>query len=307
MPTGIFLFEVDKSFGPNVLAEYYLGKEKVTKEILKTFIEKFVKKNFQDAITQSGNVKFYSSKINGDSIGKENLFLGFILKEGEDVVSLKSVFDKSEKKVIEKYTSDKIQLRNVLKEILTSILTLMDKLKEPKIIIETINEKTKKMLDEGKLQKARELIDLGEEIPEKLSNDIKLAEEYYHQGLYKKAKKSYLKAAKLAHLIQEEEIVSFLENKAEHVGKIPELIRERENLTKDMFKILNSIDLKALGLYDSLIEFLDSIITISHALEDENLVEILAEMKRISSRISRSAKDLIYLNEKLKEITNKIR
>ncbi|MHA1723222.1 MAG: hypothetical protein ACTSXH_00055 [Promethearchaeota archaeon] len=307
MPTGVFLFKVDKSFGPNVLAEYYLEKEKVTKEILKTFIEKFIKKNFVDAITQSGNVKFYSSKINGDSIGEETLFLGFILKEEEDVVSLKSMFDKSEKKIIEKYTSDKIQLRNVLKEILTSILTLMDKLKEPKIIIETINEKTKKMLDEGKLQEARELIDLGEEIPEKLSNEIKLAEEYFHQRLYKKAKKSYLKAAKLAELIQEEEIVSFLENKAERVGKIPKLIRERENLTKDMFKILNSIDLKALELYDSLIEKLDSIIAISHALEDEELIEILTEMKRTSSRISRSAKDLINLNEKLKKITSKIR
>ncbi|MHA1762269.1 MAG: hypothetical protein ACTSYC_00705, partial [Promethearchaeota archaeon] len=191
--------------------------------------------------------------------------------------------------------------------ILTSILTLMDKLKEPKIIIETINEKTKKMLDEGKLQEARELIDLGEEIPEKLSNEIKLAEEYFHQRLYKKAKKSYLKAAKLAELIQEEEIVSFLENKAERVGKIPKLIRERENLTKDMFKILNSIDLKALELYDSLIEKLDSIIAISHALEDEELIEILTEMKRTSSRISRSAKDLINLNEKLKKITSKIR
>ena len=42
-----------------------------------------------------------------------------------------------------------------------------------------LNEKTKKLLDEGKLQEARELIDLGEEIPGELSVVIKEADESF--------------------------------------------------------------------------------------------------------------------------------
>jgi hypothetical protein len=60
------------------------------------------------------------------------------------------------------------------------------------MIIDTINEKTKKMLDEGKFQEARELIDLGEKIPEKLSSEINLAEQFFNEKLYKRAKSRYL-------------------------------------------------------------------------------------------------------------------
>ena len=40
MPIGIFLYEIDESFGPNILAEYYLSDVKISQEILKDFIEK---------------------------------------------------------------------------------------------------------------------------------------------------------------------------------------------------------------------------------------------------------------------------
>jgi len=194
----------------------------------------------------------------------------------------------------------------VLKEILSSILTLMDKLKEPKLIIETINEKTKKMLDEGKLQEARELIDLGEEIPEKLSTEVKEAEAFYHQGAYKKARKSYLNAAKLAGSIQENEIVFFLENKAERVGNIPNLLKKRESLIKEMNKIIDDIDIKPLELYESLTPTIDTIIQIANALENNEQVEILTEMKRNLERISKHVKELINLDSKLKEISHQI-
>lgn len=306
MPTGVFLYEVDKSFGPNVIAEYYLGSDRITMDALKLFVEKHLKKGFVDATIQIEEKKFYSSKVHAESIDKENLFLGFILKEEEDVVSLKSIFQKSEARILEKYSKDKMKMKNVLKEILSSILTLMDKLMEPKLIIETINEKTKKMLDDGKLQEARELIDLGEEIPEKLSTEVKEAEELYHQGSYKKAKKSFLNAAKLAAQIQEGEILTFLQNKAEHVGNIPDLIKKRESLIKDFGKILSNIDIKPLELYESLSNTIDTMIKISNALEYNEQVENLIEMKKISERISKYTKDLTNLDNKLKEVSNKI-
>ena len=130
----------------------------------------------------------------------------------------------------------------------------MDKLKEPKIIVETINEKTKQMLDDGKLQEARELINLGEEIPEKLAEEIKIAEQSLEEKLYKKSKKSYLKAAEYAEIIQEFEIVSFLQHKAEVIGTFPDLSKEREKLLSDAQKIISDLQSNQLHLYHELMK-----------------------------------------------------
>ena len=150
---------MDSSFGPNTIAEYYVTDKKVPPDVLKEFAEKHGKKDIADASTNREELKFYSSKINSEPIHKKNLYLGFILKEDEDIVELKSVFEKIEADIVQNYSDDKKKLQALLKKNLQSFLSLLEKLKEPKIIKETINEKTKKMLDEGKLQEARVLID----------------------------------------------------------------------------------------------------------------------------------------------------
>ncbi len=303
-PIGTFLYEVDKSFGPNIIADYYLTKERITTEILKEFIEKHVKKEFIDATATKNDFKYYSSEINAESI-KKNLYLGFILRKEEDLVSLKSIFEKIEEKIVQNFTTDRKKMENLLKDALNSILSLMERLKEPKIIVETINEKTKKMLDEGRLQEARELIDLGEKIPEKLSQEIKLAEQFYKEKFFKKAKRNYLKAAELAELIQESEIVSFLEKKAEQVGNIPKLIKERENLNKEVKKIINELDINQLSLYNELITPINRIINISNNLEEDLLIEILTDLKKNTEDASRLAKKLSIIDKNLKEIINR--
>ena len=41
MPRAIILYEIDESFGPNILAEYYLKQDdKISPAILKEFSEK---------------------------------------------------------------------------------------------------------------------------------------------------------------------------------------------------------------------------------------------------------------------------
>ncbi|MFX0070812.1 MAG: hypothetical protein ACFFAO_06955, partial [Candidatus Hermodarchaeota archaeon] len=207
MPTGIFLYEIDKSFGPNIVADYYLTQEKVTSEVLKEFADKHCRRDICDATTSRGELRYYSSEINGSAIKKDNLYLGFIIKEDEDLVALKSAFEKIEEEIVQNFSKDKRKMQDLLKKNLNSFLTLLEKLKEPKIIKETINEKTKSMLDNGKLQEARELIDLGEKIPDKLSEEIKQASNFLQNSQYKKAEKSYIKAAKYAEQIQEDEIV----------------------------------------------------------------------------------------------------
>jgi len=307
MPRAIILYEIDSSFGPNIIAEYYLKQgDKIPPDILKEFSDKHVKKELFDATIFKEDNRYFSKKINAESLNKDNIYLSFILQEGEDVVSLKSIFENLEEKTVQNFTDDKKKMNEFLQSALNSILSLLQKLQEPKIVKETINERTKKMLDDGKLTEARELIDLGEDIPEKLATEVKLAEQLLNNEYYRKAKKSYLKAAEFAELIQEEEIASFLKNKGEQVGLFPDLIKERESLNKQLEKIFNDIDITQLNAYNNLIEPIDRLIEISHSVEDHELVNNLTKLKNFSQRATRLVKELNDSDEKIREFIKKI-
>jgi len=307
MPVGIYLYEIDESFGPNVLAEYYLAQEnKIDPEILKDFEEKHIQKEFLDTICWREDLRFYSSKISAESIERDNLFLGFVFKKDEDLVSLKSILDNIAAKVVKEFSKDKGKLEALLKKEFDSIFTLMEKLKEPTMIKETINDKTKNMLDDGKLQEARELIDLGEDIPEKLSEEIKLAEKLLNDKFYKKARRSFLKAAELANIIQENDVVLFLTSKADQVVKFPDLIKDRENIHRDMEKKIEEFQHNKLHLYHELIRPVDALINISNSFEDHELTISLTELLKNFKRADQLAKELFNLDTKIKEHFEKL-
>ncbi|MHA1930970.1 MAG: hypothetical protein ACW96X_00425 [Promethearchaeota archaeon] len=303
MPRAIILYEIDQSFGPNILTDYYLKQDdKIPTTILKEFSEKHVKKGYSDVTIRKDENRYYSNKVNAESINKDNLYLCFILQEGEDLISLKSIFENIETKVIQDFSTDKQKMSEILKNSLNSILSLVQKLQEPKIIKDILNERTKKMLDDSLLQEARELIDLGEEIPEKIADEVKIAEGLLKNKEYRKAKKSFLKASELAVLIQEEEIASFLQNKGEHVGKFPEFLKERDNLNKEIEKITGELQGNKLYLYDLLIEPIDRLIEISNDLEEEELTGELIKYRNNAQRASRLANELDGLDKKIKSL-----
>ncbi|MHA2005871.1 MAG: hypothetical protein ACXABO_00040 [Promethearchaeota archaeon] len=307
MPKAIILYEIDESFGPNILGEYYLIEEdKIPSAVLKEFSEKHVKKGYNDITIRKDNNRYYSNKVNAESIDRENLYLGFILQEGEDLLSLKSIFDNIEKKVIKDFSKDKTNMNELLKDGLNTILSLIKKLQEPKIIKEILNERTKKMLDEGMLQEARVLIDLGEDIPEKLAVEVKIAQELLINKDFKKAKKTFLKASELAVLIQEDQIASFLENKGEQVGTFPDLIKERENINKEILKVTTEIESNKLYLYDLLEEPVDRLIEIYNDLEENEAISELTKIKNDIQRASRLARELNGLKNKIRENLSKI-
>ncbi|MHA2390580.1 MAG: hypothetical protein ACXAEX_01310 [Promethearchaeota archaeon] len=307
MPKAIFLYEIDQSFGPNILAEYYLKQEdKIPSNILKEFSEKHVKKGYSDVTLRDENNRYYSNIVNTESIDKENLYLGFILQEGEDFLSLKSIFENIEEKVIKEFSSDKKKMNELLQEGLNSILSLTQKLQEPKIIKEILNERTKKMLDDGQLQEARELIDIGEDIPEKLAEEVKIAEGFLEDKDYRKAKKSFLKASEFATVIQEVEIASFLTNKGEKVGMFPELLKERENLHREVQKITSELEANKLYVYELLIEPVDRLIEISNDFEETEIIIELTKLKNNLQRASHLAKELDGIKNKIKESLTKI-
>jgi len=302
MPVGIYLYEIDETFGPNVLAEYYLAQEnKVSNETLKEFEDKHVQKEFSNTIYWKEDLRYYSWRINASSIERDNLFLGFVLKQDEDLVTSKSILENIADKVVKGFTKDTTKLESILRKEFDSIFTLMEKLKEPAMIKETINNKTKKMLDEGNLHEARELIDLGEEIPEKISEELKLAEELLENKFYKKAKKNFLKAAELADIIKETDIVSFLTNKAEQVGKFPELLKAQESLMKDLESIIEELKNNKLHLYHELIRPIESLINISNSFEQHDLTSKLTQLLNNFKRADTLAKELFSLDAKINE------
>lgn len=301
MPIGIILYEIDETFGPSIISEYYLSKTDFTKDVLKELTEKHTSKNLVDATVPKEDYKYFSSKISSEKTSK-NYYLGFVLREEEDLVSLKSMFESVEQNIKENLDEiDRNKMKGLLKEMLNSILGVLEKLKEPRIIQETINEKTKKMLDEGKLQEARELIDLGEEIPEELASLVREADEYFNEQSYKKAKKRFLKAADLAKQIQEEQIVDFLRNKAEKVGNFPDLIKEKENLEDNIKDIFEEFESNQLRLYSDLVDPMNRLIKITNNFEDEQRYNLLNTLMKDIKKASSLAKDLYKIDKRIEQ------
>ncbi|TFF89906.1 MAG: hypothetical protein EU548_05710 [Promethearchaeota archaeon] len=303
MPQGIFLYHIVEKFGAQIIADFYMGKNKVTPEILKIFIEKHTKKDLVDATYQKEDLRYYSSRIKSKSLNDE-LYLGFILGENEDLISLKSMFENIENEIVENYSKDKRKMQTVLKNIVSSVMSLMEKLKEPKIIQEKINEKTKVLLDDGKLQEARELIKLGETIPKELSQTVKRAEQYLKEGSYKKTRKYYEKAAELAAEIQEDEMVDILNKKAEQCEKIPDYIKRRENINKDITKILEDLEDRELDVYKEVIPLIKEDIKVSNQLEDNLFIEKLSLLKEHCQKASKKSAELNDIDKEILKILN---
>ena len=307
MPIGIFLYEIEKSFGPQIIADYYITQEKISTEILKMFNEKHINKGLADATHRKGKNLYYSSIIEVEK-GKKNLYLGFILKEDEELMSLKSLFENVEERVVKNFTKDKKKMQGILKDILNSTIDLFEKLKQPSLIKDTINEKTKQMLDEGKLQEARELIDLGEKIPDKLAEEMKLAEQYLNEGLFRKSKKSYLKSAEYAEQIREDGIVNLLTKKAEHIGELPDLIKTRDVINKGMKKSLQDLEDVNLEykIYKNLIPLIEKNIKLSYSFNDNEKAEILEQLLKLTRNASIKASDLKRIDDEIKGILKKV-
>ena len=307
MPIGIFLYEIEKSFGPQIIADYYITQEKISTEILKMFNEKHIKKGLADATHRKDKNLYYSSIIEAEK-GKKNLYLGFILKEDEELMSLKSLFESVEEKIIKNFTKDKKKMQGLLKDILNSTIDLFEKLKQPSLIKDTINEKTKQMLDEGKLTEARELIDLGEKIPDKLAEEMMLGEQYLNEGLYRKSKKSYLKSAELAEQIREDEIADLLMGKAEQVGGLPDLIKTRDAINKGMRKSLQDLEDVNLEykIYKNLIPLIEKNIKLSYSFNDNEKAEILEKLVKLTRTASIKASDLKRMDDEIKGVLKKV-
>ncbi len=305
MPLGIFLYEIDESFGPNLLSEYSVKEVGITKEILKTLADKQLDKpELRYNSLRTDNFKFYSREIKINE--KKALQLGFILSTEEHVESLFAVFDEIEDKMIKNFTEDKSELKSLLKEILHARIESRDKLKEPKLIKEKMNERTKDLLDEGKIQEARKLIDLGEIIPDEMGYSVKLAEDFFKVKDYKSAKKNFIRAAELAEKIGELEISKILNSRAKTAENYPIYVKEREDAYKEIRRLLKDIDLKTGNYYQQSIKYIQKIIDISNILEDYLNTTELNKLVNLCNETSKLSEEIKTKDNSIKEILDKL-
>jgi len=112
---------------------------------------------------------------------------------------------------------------------------------------------------------------------------------------------AFEKAAELAGIIQENDIVSFLKNKAEQVGKFPELIKEQENIIKSLQGTIEELQKNRLHLYHDLIRPIDRLVNISNSFEEQESIDKLTELLKSVKRADEIAKELFSLDKKIKE------
>lgn len=304
MPVGIFLFEIDESFSPNLLAEYSVKQKGISKEILKTLADKHLEKSGLDYTTyRKDDLKYYSREIKLND--KDSLYLGFILKQKEFTDALTAISDELEKDIVDNYTQDKKQLKELLKEILNARIELREKLKEPKLIKDRINERTKKMLDDGKIQAARKLIDLGETIPDEMAEAVSLAEKAFSSKNFKEAKKLFSQAAELAKKIEEIEIFKVLSEKSKTAENYPQNLKKREDAYKKIKNLLSEIAPKEI-FYQQAIDLIDDSITISDSIEDDLIIGELNDLIRYCNDCHKLQTKLKDKEKLVKDILNKI-
>ncbi len=182
----------------------------------------------------------------------------------------------------------------------------MQNLKNPVKIKDIINEKTKKLLDEGKLQEAKKLIDLGEKIPQKLSQEVISAEQYHKEFQFKKAKKSYLKAADLAEQIQELEMVKILRKKGKKVGDLTDVLKTFDAINKGIKKTLADLKLPDVDIYENVIPLIEKNIKLSNSLEEYKIKDLLVKLKNNAQNASKNASELKKFDDNIKNLIKEL-
>ncbi len=137
-PIAIFVHEIEKGIDPTLLAEYFSTGDTLPPETLKQLAEKHSK--LVDAVYMKGDLKYYSSVVQSLNLPNKKLYLGFVLKKSEDVVTLKSTFEKLETIIFvgyDKLKQDKALLEKILKDELATIANEAEKSKKSESVQKT--------------------------------------------------------------------------------------------------------------------------------------------------------------------------
>ncbi|MBY8982520.1 MAG: hypothetical protein KGD57_06210, partial [Candidatus Lokiarchaeota archaeon] len=102
------------------------------------------------------------------------------------------------------------------------------------------------------------------------------------------------------------EIVSFLIKKAEKVGNYPDLIKERENIQKEIKKQFLDLEKNQFRSYELLISPIERLIEISNNFEDNDNYELMNNLLDKIHKALEIRKELSYIDGEINQKLNNI-
>ncbi|MHA1871663.1 MAG: hypothetical protein ACTSU2_10120 [Promethearchaeota archaeon] len=198
-------------------------------------------------------------------------------------------------------------LMNIIKDILIGRNTLLNDLKDKQKIEKYLSTKANKLLDEGDLEKAQDLIKLAQEVPEKLANAVNNGDRAFSERNYKKAAKFYDDAASLAKKIGHIQMVKVLLRRVKRAEEIPELIKSWSDVLSQINKPLKKrVPIKEINYYAKIIPFIEKAIDIADILEDDKKVKLLRHLIELCTEGSKLSNELGQIDKEIKETTAEI-
>jgi hypothetical protein len=134
---------------------------------------------------------------------------------------------------------------------------------DPEELSNKIIDRSKKLLDQGEIQKAQLLISKAKTIPPKIVQTLLLAENEFKAKKFVNAGNYYESVSKLLLEVDETTLMQQYHDKAEKLKKIPTLLKEQKEFAENAQKALKKVD------FSESIEWFEQARRVSLELEDE--------------------------------------
>ncbi len=112
----------------------------------------------------------------------------------------------------------------------------------PEELSAKIINRSKQLLDHGEIQKAQSLISMSKTIPNRIVEELKLAETASDEKKFIIAGEHYENISKLLLEVDETALMQEYHDKAEKLKKIPNLLKERKEFVENAMKALKKVD-----------------------------------------------------------------
>ena len=268
MPKGCFLITIDENSESNILGYFFKNKKhqmKISDDLLLRISMKEINKiTLDNQVILSFFYKFHP-KFQKNLQG---IIIGLFLNLDEDPKSYVSSLQTSAK-LLEDLDYSDIKSLNIEEKIEDIYINYIEKLKDivdsdnlKKLIIERTKTLLSGNIEDRKL--AQELLGKIEDgIHIEMQKISKSAEEAIKNGEYEKAAKKYDAASKMAVEIYEDKLAKTLKEKGINTRQLPNIIKEREEVTEKARNSLKNDDFhtayllyrKAADLSEKLMDF----------------------------------------------------
>ncbi|MBN2156411.1 MAG: hypothetical protein JW776_10235 [Candidatus Lokiarchaeota archaeon] len=310
MANGVLIFKIVGNTRPEIIAKYNddgfdsnLARKIANKHTI--YGEEAHPKDMLSYRTDES--KYYSIYITQNE-KNENVFLVFILDSNESIAPFSIMLSELREFIILSLNKSESVLKDAIKHILEERNDLIQDVRDVKRLQERIVTKANELLDEKNFEKTQEMIKRANEIPPKIANLCKKADQAFHdQKNYRQAQRYYKEASNLAKKIKQKSISKLLEQKAKRAEEIPQFAKNWAITYDQIVKPLRKIEKRDHDYYLKPIKLINRAIEISDFLEEDKTIEDLQKLADYLERANDLMEEVDAIDEKIKEVLIKIK